>query len=462
MTEKLKRKLKKAGIIASIVLCLILLLYFSMVIFFTKHFFIGTEINGIVVSGKSTQEVKEIMAAELEKYSLNLKERGEKEEQIKAGEIGLQYNCKGDFTYIKDKQNPFKWFLALLNSEDFKVTEGVAYDRAKLEERLGKLACFDKANIVEPQNPNFTFQSGTYVIVDEIYGNKVNKEVLQDKISEAILNRKEELDLEAENCYVNPQYTSKSPKIIETSDILNKYVTSKITYTFGDTQVTLDENTINKWLIVNEDFSVSIDEKKVKEYVQGLANKYNTVGKARQFKTSSGGSINIGGGDYGWVINTSKETEALITAIQDGQTISKEPIYAQKALAKGSNDIGNTYVEINISSQYLWYYKNGSLITHGPIVTGNVSAGHSTPSGIYILKYKQRDTVLRGRDYASPVTFWMPFNGGIGIHDASWRNTFGGNIYKTNGSHGCINCPYYLAKDIFNNISPGTPVICYY
>ena len=101
-------------------------------------------------------------------------------------------------------------------------------------------------------------------------------------------------------------------------------------------------------------------------------------------------------------------------------------------------------------------------MTHGPIVTGNVKAGNSTPSGIYILKYKQRDTILRGADYASPVTFWMPFNGGIGIHDASWRSTFGGDIYKTNGSHGCINCPYYLAKDIFNNISLGTPIICYY
>jgi lipoprotein-anchoring transpeptidase ErfK/SrfK len=56
----------------------------------------------------------------------------------------------------------------------------------------------------------------------------------------------------------------------------------------------------------------------------------------------------------------------------------------------------------------------------------------------------------------------MPFNGGIGIHDATWRRKFGGDIYKRDGSHGCINCPLSLAKTIYENIDVGTPIICYY
>lgn len=462
MTKKQKKKFKKAGIIGSIVLCLILLVYFVMVIFFTRHLFIGTEINGIVVSGKSVQEVNDIMAAELKKYSLNLKQRGDKEEHIKAEEIGMYYNCNGDFSHVKDKQNPFKWFLAFFKAEDLKITEELAYDSAKLEDQINKLACFNEANIVEPKSPSFTFQNGEFVIVDEVYGNKINKEVFNDKVSTAIQSMKRELDLDVENCYINPQYTSKSPEVFKAKETLNKYLSAKITYNFIDGQETLDKNKINNWLIVNEDFSISVDENKVKEYVKELASKYNTVGKVKQFKTSLGGTINIGGGDYGWSINISEESKALIAAIKDGQTVSREPVYGQKGLVKASNDIGNTYVEINLSKQYLWYYKDGSLITHGPVVTGNVRAGNATPSGIYVLKYKQKDAILRGADYASPVTYWMPFNGGIGIHDASWRNTFGGEIYKTNGSHGCINCPYNLAKEIFYNISSGTPVICYH
>jgi len=55
----------------------------------------------------------------------------------------------------------------------------------------------------------------------------------------------------------------------------------------------------------------------------------------------------------------------------------------------------------------------------------------------------------------------MPFNGGVGLHDASWRSTFGGKIYVTGGSHGCINLPRSAAETIYNNISAGTPVLVY-
>ncbi len=31
--------------------------------------------------------------------------------------------------------------------------------------------------------------------------------------------------------------------------------------------------------------------------------------------------------------------------------------------------------------------------------------------------------------YEQPVTYWMPFNGGIGFHDADWQPYFGGDRY---------------------------------
>ena len=223
----------------------------------------------------------------------------------------------------------------------------------------------------------------------------------------------------------------------------------------------LDGYTINKWLTVDEKFEVNFDEKEVKKYVDVLSTNFNTIGKKRDFVSSSGKTINVVGGDYGWSINKAKETKALIIAIKEGKTIQKEPEYIQMALSHGNNDIGSTYVEIDLTKQHLWFYKNGSLISQGDVVTGNVSANSATPGGIYKLKYKQRNTVLRGPGYVAPVTFWMPFNGGIGIHDAGWRSVFGGEIYKEDGSHGCINSPYYLAKAIFDNIESGIPVVCY-
>jgi lipoprotein-anchoring transpeptidase ErfK/SrfK len=110
----------------------------------------------------------------------------------------------------------------------------------------------------------------------------------------------------------------------------------------------------------------------------------------------------------------------------------------------------------------MWFYKNGLLITQGDVVTGTYGSDKTrTPVGIYKIDYKEKNATLKGEDYAAPVEFWLPFNGGIGIHDASWRNAFGGELYKTGGSHGCINSPYDVAKTIFDNIEVGTPVICY-
>lgn len=462
ITEKEKNKCNKIVIGIIISLCSLLAIYFGMAIYFMDHFYFGSEINGINVSGKTIEEVKAQMATGLQAYTLNLKERCSKSEQIRSSDIGLKYNSGGQYKDFKDKQNPFKWLSAFFNTEDSKMIDEVSYDTKLLKERVEKLCCFDSSNIIEPKNPSFKYTDKGYVIVNEVNGNKVNKDILYDHVAKAILKKEATIDLESINCYIRPKYTSNSPEIIQIKNILNKYASSKITYTFGDRKEIIDGSIINKWLKVDENLEVIIDGEQVKNYMDRLFNTYNTIGKTRNFVTASGKNINISGGDYGWSINNAKEIQDLNAAIKEGQTITKEPMYIQTALSHNNNDIGSTYVEIDMTKQHLWFYKNGSLIVQGNIVTGNVSSNHSTPEGIYRLKYKETNTVLRGQGYSSPVEFWMPFNGGIGIHDASWRSEFGGNIYKTNGSHGCINSPYYLAKSIFYNIEEGDPIICYY
>ena len=64
-------------------------------------------------------------------------------------------------------------------------------------------------------------------------------------------------------------------------------------------------------------------------------------------------------------------------------------------------------------------------------------------------------------EYQSHVNYWMPFNGGIGLHDATWRSKFGGDIYVTSGSHGCINLPKDKAEKIYDIIDKNMPIIVY-
>jgi hypothetical protein len=408
-----------------------------MTIYFINHFYFGSEINSISVSGRSIEEAEKQMASKLQAYSLNLKERGSKSEQILAGEIGLRYSPDGQVKGFKDKQIPLEWVTMLFNTDDSKMTLGVSYDENLLKERIDRLFCLDGGSVIEPKNPILRYAGSGYEIVNEVNGNKVDKQT--------------ELDLESIDCYIKPQYTSKSQKIAEVKGMLNQYVSSKITYTFGEQKEIIDGSIINKWLKVEENYGVIIDEAGIKKYVDTLSKTHTRIGNLTNFNTTSGKTINVSGGDYKCYINTEEEVKDLISIIKEGQSITKEPKYTL-----------DTYVEIDLTQQHLWFYKDKSLVIDGDIVSGNAGGSLATPEGIYKLRARVRNAVLRGPGYAAPVSFWMPFNGGIGMHDATWRRAFGGNIYKGDGSHGCINCSYSLAETIFENIEVGTPVICFY
>ncbi|HBL06587.1 MAG TPA: peptidoglycan-binding protein, partial [Clostridium sp.] len=317
-------------------------------------------------------------------------------------------------------------------------------------------------NVIKPESAKIEYENKEYVIKDEVQGNKVNKDILYKKVNEALNNKVDEINLEEIECYEKPKYTVASKEVVNAKNTLDKYIGSVITHKFGDNKEVLNGDSIHNWLDIDKNFKVSINEEKAREYVNSLSIKYDTYGATRNFKTSIGTTVNVSGGNYGWLINYSEETETLINAIKDGKKEERQPIYAQTAVAYGANDFGNTYVEINLTTQHIWYYNDGVLITEGPMVSGNADSKHATPPGIYSLTYKEKNATLRGEQYAAPVSYWMPFNGDIGIHDATWRSKFGGQIYITDGSHGCINTPYDVASKIFEYITQGTPVICYF
>lgn len=448
------------GISASIVVLLGIYLGISM--YFSNHFYFGTKINNVDVSGKTVDEVEKQFSSAVNAYTLDLKGRNNLNQQIKSSDIGLKYDAKGKIQDIKDEQNPFAWIVAFSQNKDFQDSKLVSYDKNKLKEHIDNLSYFKEENIVKPQSAKLEYTNDGYKIVDEVYGSKVNKELLTKNIENAIINKKTNINLESAKCYEKPKYTAKSKEVSEAKNILDKYVSTKITYAVGDVTKVLDGSTINKWLETDENLNVNINNDRVREFVWSLARTYNTSGKTRNFSTSVGREVQVPGGDYGWVVNRYEESKDIISSIKNGQTITRKPKYAQTAVSHGANDIGNTYVEINLTRQHMWFYKNGSLITEGDVVTGNVSNNNGTPAGTYKLKYKEKNATLKGENYSTKVEFWMPFNGGIGIHDASWRDKFGGEIYKTGGSHGCINSPHRVASAIFNNIESGTPVVCYF
>ncbi|RHB46448.1 hypothetical protein DW886_09030 [Enterocloster aldenensis] len=420
-----------------------------------------TVINGMDVSGRTASEVKEMMASGVKDYSLVMRLRGGGQEIIYGADMGLHTVFDGSLEEIIRQQNPYAWPRYLLKGPSYDIQTMITYDEAALEKGLESLDCFKTANIVVPSDAYLSdYVNGEgYSVVPETEGNELDLQLVKAAAGEGVRTLTPELDLEALGCYREPRIRSGNSSLVAARDARNRYVNMTVTYTFGSVSEVLDGSTIHQWLLSEGD-SVTLNRDMIGDYVKNLASRYNTAYKKRPFKTSYGQTVEVSG-FYGWRINQAAETEELIRILEAGESVVREPVYSQTAASHDGADYGGTYAEVNLTAQHLFFYKDGQKILESDFVSGNVSKGHTTPPGIFALTYKQRDAVLKGEGYASPVKFWMPFNGGIGFHDASWRSSFGGSIYKTGGSHGCVNMPYAAAKELFENVYAGMPVICY-
>lgn len=449
---------------AAIVIGCLVIIYIAFSLYFTNHFYFGTKINGESVSGKTIEQAEELFGRSSKEYSLTLIDRRDNKYTISADDIDLKLKSGNEIEKIKNQQNAFSWPISIWTDKSY-TAELVEFNQEKLEKKYNSFECFKKEYIIEPKSayPEYVRTTNSYVIRKEVNGNKLKKDELLKGVINAINSETPEINLDEAGYYEKPKNTSDDKNLAKAVEELNKKVKMKVTYDFEDRKEVLGGYELSKMLKCDSegDYKVSIDRDVMIEYLRGLSREYSTYGDARPFTTASGKEITIFGGSYGWLIDKEKEADELTKVIEKGKSVTREPVYSQKALYRTKDDIGKTYVEISLSGQYLWYFRDGKLVTSFPVVTGNVSKGHGTPGGIYPLNYKERDTYLSGQGYNSHVNYWMPFNSNIGLHDATWRSSFGGSIYKSNGSHGCVNCPYSGAATIYQTIEPGTPIILY-
>lgn len=267
-----------------------------------------------------------------------------------------------------------------------------------------------------------------------------------------------------------------------TLDKLGVNVNENLLHEILKNQKLRDMTKVNKYFGI-----VSFDEKAIKEYLADLP-EMKTSSEPKNAYIEWDNDIykfQIVQEQYGEVMDFEENYNFFIKKLEQGEygvKLSKSTIIEPEIVTsmleprlEAMNDIIkgvqvpnlNTRIELDITEQRVLMYVNGECILDTPCVTGNVADGCSTPTGVYYLYYKERNAVLRGSNsdgskYASPVDYWMPFNGGIGFHDASWRNgVFGGEIYKTDGSHGCVNMPHEAAKILYENISTSIPILVY-
>lgn len=461
--RKRRKKQKQKAIIISTALAVTVLagLYVAISFYFSSHFFFRARINGWRVGGMDLSAAEKKVGDGVEDYLLTVFDRDGGKHHIYGADIECSYVPDGSVEKLLNEQNPVQWVGAVFAPHDSEVPITMEYKEELISEAVESMDCFQKENITEPESAHIELGEDGYRIEKETPGNRMVFDSVLAKVKQAVSAGETSVQLTDED-YVGPEYTSESKEIVETMERIEKYENAVISYQIKDYEEELDKEQIRDFLTV-DGFDVSLKEDKITDYVQMLASKYNTYADVRKFKTSSGDTVEIGGGDYGWIVDKPGEAQQLKEDLQAGKPVSREPVYSQRAFVEGKDDIGNTYVEIDYTKQHMWYYENGELVVESDVVTGNINRNNGSPDGVFKIVYKDSPAVLKGEDYESDVTYFMPFAYNVGIHDASWRGgRFGGEIYKSSGSHGCINAPLEVAETIYKNIKVGTPVVAYY
>ena len=450
---------KKLWISVGVIFAVIAAVYAGGCVFYNSHFMLNTLIGGVDCSNLTAEAAKEKIQNEIDNYTFTFYEKNDVQEVITGDEIHLTYSPIEGVELLLDEQESLLW-IDVRKDHNLPLNIEVDYDKDTLYNRITEMnfAAQSRENM-EGGAQNIFYDNGAYYVADNGTQDIISINAMYEKVKPKIKELYRGMSMEKENCYGGLENDDMMKGVL---NLLNKYVSANVTYTRGEEKTVVDSNTISQWLSVDDNYSVKIEVEKVRAFIDELAKSYNTYGKDRTFTTSKGNVVTVSGGNYGWLVDNEKETEELCNIIRNGETVEREPVYERTAATHGpNNDIANTYAEISIADQHMWFYKDGNLIVSSDVVTGNTANGNDTPKGTYFLAYKARNTVLTGPGYASPVSFWLPFNGGVGMHDASWRGVFGGSIYRGGGSHGCVNMPYSEVSKVYEAISAGDPVIVY-
>ena len=409
-----------------------------------------TVILGLDMTGLTKEAAFEKLSAAAESYVLQLTVDGETFE-ISGKDIELTAARK-NFMAAMD---------AIEAGTEPDLSKLITYKDAKLRPYLGNhlnWAAEDAAIVYDEA-------TGAYTLKNEVYGFQTDRGALADEIRVSLRTLNPQHTATGFSVKLEPQRTADHPNAQRALDFVNKMSAVQLSYNFGTEKEPIiheiPAEAIRYFIQFGEDgFHPSVNEAAVEEYVAELAAQYDTAATTGPFPTTGGEVLDMVITYNACHVDTAALAENISTCMLFGLSGERQAPYLPGGV-KGM-PFNGTYVEVDLTNQHMWFYKDGILLTDSDLVSGNVAAGHHTPTGVFQIYSRSYGTTLEGPGYASWVNFWMPFIGGYGLHDAGWRSEFGGDIYLTDGSHGCVNLPYEPARILINNSRSGeTRVVIY-
>ena len=428
----------------------------------------NTTVNGIDVSGMTPEELASIVEADAAGWTSNLSGDG-LDIALTAENVGLTYNGEELAAAAFAQQNPWTWPAELSKAHAYEATGTVSYDENKLWSLIEPVIADSQAQADQYEDGGIIYdpELDQYRVQDDATPIHINRAALLAQVGPQIIGMTEEPITIDDSC-LDP-----NEEVERALADANRYVGATVTLMLGDdVAYTVDADRIASWISFDEDLNVVLDEQAILDFGPGeLSEALDTVGTTRTFTRPDGKEITVTGGAYGWSIMGEETSDLILAAIKSGEpTTIDVPTYSEAAYVNPGGQEWGRYIDVDRTEQYGRFYdEDGNIIWETPLVTGQPNLGHETPEGVWFVTSKETNVTLRGPEvngvpqWLSYVDFWMGVVGNaVGLHNAPWRGSFGGDIYTWNGSHGCINMSYEAAQELFGLVEIGVPVVVHY
>ncbi len=453
-----------------VILIAIAAVYFGGLIRYRGKFLPHTFVNGMDISGMTESEAEDAILKTAQEQSITFVTKSGEQIVFQGSSYGCTATLPNGALEDAASENLGLWFVKIFRQSDYEVQLNEFYSETNL---ASLIAAYDWGDVAPTDAEIVKDADGTFSIQPEDDGNLVDVQKLSDYALSEMRFGNHIITMEDSGCYAKASVRSED--LEETLAIYQKIGQIEITYSMEDRQENIDPTgtetisnaTLMDW-IDTDSGDLTLDKAKATDWIQRhIADPYDTfvTGYSRTFQSTLDGTIELpigSTGTYGWKTDVEATVSKLEEHIKEGKPITIEPVYKVEGFRKG-DDSGNTYIEVDICHQKLFYYVNGELYVETDCVTGMATdPSRVTPPGAFKVWSKESPRVLGTMEvqgYETLVQYWMPIDyTGIGLHDLN-RSAYGGTIYQYNGSHGCINLPLSVAAEIYNKVEIGTPVI---
>lgn len=457
LSPRKRRRYVRLAVLATIVA-----IYLVGYWYFSSHFVPGTTVDGVDASMMSTDELSDALVTHAEAYQQHVSNADGFDLTITGTDIGLSFDGDQVAEQARNRTSALLWPGYLLAPQHLLIDGQVTTNEEAFAGAVAAGVAAYNEQAAPPTNATAAFseEQDAFVTVPEAVGTALDPSKVLEACTIATRELRQEVTLD-EDALAQPAVTEDNETLLASIDEANKIINNGDLNVDcnGQTVAVIDRATLISW------FSFD-DEQHFK--ISGAGDWVDSNDAIKY----AGNAVDE---EHVWALDFQATVDDIHRALEQElgtpAEVQRYALETKPAATPGAKERGR-HIDINLSTQYARFYdSDGSVIWESYFVSGGWDTEfqemHSTPTGNFAIEAKETNRTLVGADrnndekpdYESFVYFWMPFlNNDYGLHDATWRGDFGGDIRYWWGSHGCVNLPYDKAEELFNLVNVGDEV----